>query len=170
MAPRLLPRDLFWRQQLKANHGGHQFEFQAVLENADDRLRVLFLTPYGTRALLLEQVGAEVQSEYFIPHELPFPPAHIMGDIHRVFFRGFAKTPTQDGTFRQRVDAEVFEDTWQHGRLVKRVCWAIRPADTTKKISIRYAPGYIPSTPPKTVWLTNGWHGYQIVIETKAAD
>lgn len=168
--PTAMSRDFLWRQRLTATYDEHQYRFEAVLEKSGPTLRVLFLTPYGTRALLLEQRHEQVHTEYFIPQRLPFPPERILGDIHRAYFRGFDRALPSGGTREYREHGEMFEDTWQGGRLVQRVATApgspARDNSRTKRVAIAYTPGFVPGTPPARVMLTNDWHGYQILIET----
>ncbi len=172
--PRHISPDFLWRQRLHATYGDDSFKFDAVVEKSEATLRVLFLTPYGTRALLLEQVGTQVRTEYFVSQRLPFPARYILGDIHRVFFRGFADPPPAAGTHEQRLGREVFRDTWRDGALVSRVV-SLAPEpegshDATgpepRRISIGYSPGFRLGSPPARVRLDNEWYGYEIEIET----
>ena len=169
--PRLVGPDFVWRQKLSASYGDDSFDFEAVLEKSDNALRVLFLTPYGSRALLLEQLGQQVRTEYFVSQRLPFPAHFILGDIHRVFFRGFEGQLPPDGSHTQRLQGEVFHDTWQHGSLVSRTV-EFENAEPEKldqqagAIAIRYAPGYRPGAVPGQVFLENHRHGYEISIDT----
>lgn len=166
--PATMPRDFLWRQRLTTTYGEHRYRFEAVLEKSGSTLRILFLTPYGTRALLIEQAHGQVHTEYFIPQRLPFPPERILGDVHRAYFRGFDGRLPLNGTNEYRDHAEMFEDTWQSGRLVQRVARAAAPGNASpeKRVTIAYTPGFVPGPPPAQVVLTNGWHGYQILIET----
>jgi hypothetical protein len=172
--PRLISPDFLWRQRLTATYGEDSFKFDAVVEKSAATLRVLFLTPYGTRALLLSQVGSEVRTEYFVPQRLPFPARYILGDIHRVFFRGFADRNPTTGIHEQRLGREVFRDTWRDAALVSRVVTlAQEPGANASdggrepaRISVRYSPAFHPGSPPARVRLDNDWYGYEIEIET----
>jgi hypothetical protein len=171
--PGQIPGNFLWRQRLVARYGEDTFEFEAVVEKSTDSLRVLFLTPYGTRALLLEQVGHDVRTQYFISHRLPFPPRYILSDMHRVFFRGFAPGAPNHGRHAQLLAGEFFEDTWETGTLVARTVQLPEQgprasAAQSRKISIRYTPGFRPGSPPARIRLNNQWHGYDITIDTLA--
>ncbi len=172
--PRQIRGNFVWRQRLSARYQGDSFKFEAVLEKSGNTLRVLFLTPYGTRALLIEQTGHTVRTEYFIPQRLPFSPSHILSDIHRVFFRGFGEGAPNNGQRVQRLDGEVFYDTYRQGALVARVVQQPTDAHSTripqqeKRISIDYEPGFRPGVPPHRVRLNNDWYGYLIEIDTLA--
>lgn len=163
--PAIIERDFTWRQRLAASYGQQSFSFQALLEKEQDTLSLLFLTPYGTRALLLRQSGADVDTRYFVSQRLPFPPRHILTDVYRVFFRGASGTPRSDGSHRLLVDGETFVERWRGGLLEQREVYAEatqgRPA-----VVIRYRPGTDFQAPAGRVELDNRAYGYRIEIET----
>lgn len=164
-----VPFDFSWRQHLVASYGEQEFTFQAVVEKSANRLQLLFLAPYGSRALLLEQDDARVASEYFVPQRLPFPPEYILSDVHRVYLRGFADSPLADGTHRALVDGELFVDHWSGGLLKAREVFADE-ASTIPSVTVRYSPGGARRAPAREVVLDNRAYGYRIEIETEPAD
>ena len=55
-----------------------------MLQKTPGTLTLVGLTPYGSRAFLLQQTKGDVQFTKYIPRELPFPPTFMLLDIHRV--------------------------------------------------------------------------------------
>jgi hypothetical protein len=161
-----IERDLAWRQQLVATFGEEKFSFQAVLEKSGSTLSLLFLTPYGSRALLLQQTDRSVQTRYFVTQRLPFPPRYILTDVYRVFFRGMPTAPLPDGVHLSKVDGETFSDRWQDGFLVERTVYA--HAGGAPAVVIRYQPMGNRHAPAGRVVLDNRAYGYRIEIETVA--
>ena len=106
--PDRIPGQLTLRQKLaaKSAHGGGSFE--TILQKRPGVLRVVGLTPFGTRAFLLEQRGPTVDFTSYVPRELPFAPTFMLLDIHRVFdsWRGCraanGPSPTMSRTSRTR--------------------------------------------------------------------
>jgi hypothetical protein len=169
--PTRIGEDFTWRQKLHARYGEDEFDFEAVIEKSGNTLRVLFLTPYGTRALLLEQLGQKVSTRYFVSQRLPFPARYILGDIHRVFFRGFAPEKPTDGAHTHEQGGERFEDTWRRGVIIARTVTPDKGArkgaePASAAVTIRYTPGYRPGLAPGRVHLDNQRHGYEIAIDT----
>ena len=73
------------RQKLTAQSRQGGGSFEAVLQKQPGKLTLLGLTPFGSRAFLLEQTGADVKFTSYLPRELPFPPTFMLLDVHRVF-------------------------------------------------------------------------------------
>src|SRR5690606_21276215 len=109
--------NFLWRQRLLTRYGGDEWQVQGVLETSGDSLKVLLLTPYGSRALLLEQNGKTVRSEYFVSQHLPFPAQYILYDIPRVLFLGFAPDAPRDGRYSHTVKGELLTDTYREGAI-----------------------------------------------------
>src|SRR3954470_380207 len=83
--PDAIPGTFTVRQKIvaRSTHGNGGFE--AVLQKQPGRLTLLGLTPYGTRAFLLEQSATGgVKLTSYVPRQLPFSPDFILMDIHRV--------------------------------------------------------------------------------------
>jgi hypothetical protein len=110
------------RQTISATYGTHHVSFDAVLQKRGDEITLLGLTPFGTRAFALRQIGTDVTFESFVPQTLPFPPKYILIDVHRAFFDGIddsGSAPT-DGAYEARKNGEIITETWKNGRIVKR--------------------------------------------------
>lgn len=166
-----LPGAFLWRQQVRAEHGARTVSFEAALQKKDDVLTVLGLTPYGTRAFVLEQRGTEVAFTNHLPPDqaLPFPPRHMLLDIHRAWFVALPSGPFEDGEHMgQRAGEEVVE-VWRGGRVIERRYRRLdgHPAGV---IVVRYGEaGMAALDPPPEVTLDNGWFGYRLVVRTLEA-
>jgi hypothetical protein len=125
----------------------------------------LFLTPYGSRALLLRQIGTSVETRYFVSQRLPFLARRILPDVYRVYFRGAVDVPRADGVYRLNVDGETFVDTWRGGRLERREVYA-DPDSERPAVLIVYQPDPALEAPNGRVELDNLSYGYRIEIET----
>ncbi len=158
------------RQKLSGIYGDQRFAFDAVMQFSEGTLTVLGLTPFGTKAFLLEQRGTEVSFELLIDREIPFPPEFMLQDIHRAWLwhlrlpwgvqaQGGDESPVAD------VDGERVRERWSDGKLIERSFERLdgEPPGTLK---IEYRGGYLQGEAPGEVVLDNGWLGYQLTIET----
>jgi hypothetical protein len=165
-----LPDGLFLRQRIGATFGEHEVSFEAVLQTDGGVLSLVALTPYGTRAFLIEQRGVDVKFTKFVDRELPFPPRFILLDVHRTLFLRLSRTALADGLHvAERLDERIVE-RWHGGRLHERTFVRLdeKPTGT---IRIVYHGGMLPGfTPPIRVELNNGWFGYRLWIETLQAE
>lgn len=165
----LLTRDFLARQQLAGKFGDREFKFEAVLQLRDGTLTVLGLTPFGTKAFVLEQTGTEVRFEPLIDRELPFPPEYMLQDIHRAWF-WHVQLPWRDEPPNQpnpsaELAAERVTETWTENGLVRRT---FERLDGAREgiIRIDYLGGHRTGRPAKQVVLDNGWFGYRLEITT----
>jgi hypothetical protein len=155
------------RQHLRARYDGKESSFDAVLQKRGDELVLLGLAPYGGRAFVLTQRGEHYEAEKFVPVRLPFPPRHILNDIHRVFLRGTAlgqRLP--DGTHSFEEHGERVVERWEGGRLRVRTFERLdgTPAGTIDvDFQSEVPPGGIA---PTEIVLRNGWFGYELHIAT----
>jgi hypothetical protein len=163
-APSTIRGDFAWRQRLVASYGEEDFSFQAMLEKSGGTLSLLFLTPYGSRALLLQQTDSRLETRYFVSQRLPFPARYILTDVYRVYFRGMPEAPLADGVHRMNVDGETFVDRWQGGALLQREVYAATSKEPA--VLIRYQPGASREAPADRVELDNRAYGYRIAIDT----
>jgi uncharacterized protein DUF3261 len=162
--------DFIDRQKIHATYGDRSLSFEAVLQKQGDTLTLLGLTPFGSRAFVVRQVGNEVSFESFLPETLPFPPQYMLIDVQRVFL-GWAwgdQPGGSDGSREALRQGEVVREEWQRGRLLRR---SFRRVDGRPRgeIVIEYDGGMtLDGTPPAHVILTNGWYGYRLQIETES--
>jgi hypothetical protein len=164
--PDAIPGTFTVRQKIvaRSTHGNGGFE--GVLQKQPGRLTLLGLTPYGTRAFLLEQSAAGgVKLTSYIPRELPFSPEFIVMDIHRVLDEWLGARPTADGERGGTVRDEHVVERWKDGRLMSRTF--APTSDAAHPITtISYEPPATPGSLPARVSLANARFGYSLVIET----
>ncbi|HVR62831.1 MAG TPA: DUF3261 domain-containing protein [Polyangia bacterium] len=165
--PDRIPGDLTLRQKLTATsaHGGGSFE--TILQKRPGMLRVLGLTPFGTRAFLLEQRADKVDFTRYIPHELPFPPTFMLLDIHRVFDRWLDAPPPTDGERSGIVAGQRISERWQSGRLRQRV-FSSTPGASPGAVTITYDGEIAPGVAADVV-LANDRFGYRLQIHNLPA-
>ncbi|HEX3694687.1 MAG TPA: DUF3261 domain-containing protein [Polyangia bacterium] len=165
--PDRIPGDLTLRQKLTAQSAKGGGSFETILQKRPDLLRVLGLTPFGTRAFLLEQRGHQVTFTSYIPRELPFPPTFMLLDIHRVFDVWLDGPPPTDGDRSGTVGAEQISERWQGGRLVQRTfnrTLARPPAAVTITYTGQISPGVAAD-----IVVANDRYGYRLSIHSVPA-
>jgi Protein of unknown function (DUF3261) len=161
--PDAIPGTFTLRQKLRATSPKGGGSFEAVLQKTPGTLTLVGLTPYGSRAFLLQQTKGDVQFTKYIPRELPFPPTFMLLDIHRVLDQWLGP-PLPAGERAGRAGDETIHERWQDGRLVERTFEnaKARPPGT---ITIGYA-GYDASNFATRITLQNARLDYRIDIET----
>jgi hypothetical protein len=120
LAPAIRPGDFLDRQRIVATYKGHTASFDAVVQKKGNELLLVGLTPFGSRAFVLRQVGGEASFESFVPQTLPFPPNYILVDVERVFFPWTDEAPPIDANRQFLRDGEIVTERWQAGRLLRR--------------------------------------------------
>jgi Protein of unknown function (DUF3261) len=160
-----LPDGIFLRQRVTARYRDRSGSFGAVVETAEGRLRMLTLTPFGTRAFLIEQHGIDIDFTAYVDQPLPIPPRFMLLDLHRTMFLGSAEPPLHEGERRFERDGEEVRERFENGALVWRAYRRLdgKPAGT---IAIEYRGGMRGLAPPDTIVLTNAWFGYTLTITT----
>lgn len=167
-SPGIYAGDFTYRQRIVATFGAHTQSFDVIVQKRGDVLTVVGLTPFGSRAFVLEQAGERIRFESFVPQKLPFPPEYMLIDIHRVLFSGVG-APGQvlgDGNHEKAQDGEILTEDWLGGRLFVR---RFRRADGDPRgvITVTYRDGLPPSgEPAQEVSLDNGWYGYRLQVTT----
>jgi hypothetical protein len=171
-------RNFLARQKLRGTFGEQAFAFEAVLQLHGGKLTVLGLTPFGTKAFVLTQIGTDVEFQPLIDREIPFPPEYMLQDIHRAWL-WHARLPWGDAppTLANQPDAtdlsapsievagERITEQWSENGLVRRTFVRLDgqpPGD----IRIDYIGGHRTGRPAKQVVLENGWFGYRLEIQT----
>lgn len=160
--------DFFDRQRIVASYEGHSFGFDAVLQKRGNELTLLGLTPFGSRAFVVTQKGAEVSFENHVGTALPFPPKYMLIDVHRVFFAHEASdlAQTPEGDRARSSEDEVVTERWHEGRLAQRT-FSRSDGRPPGKITVDYEWGSDDDTDhPRRVALKNGWYGYRLDITT----
>jgi hypothetical protein len=107
------------QQRIAGKYQGGDATIDCVVQLSEGKLTVLGLTPFGTRAFVIEQKGLEVRFQKFVERDLPVQPEVVLYDIHRVFFRGLPKQ-AGNGTREAQDQGEMVRETWEGGHLVER--------------------------------------------------
>ena len=90
-----------------------------MLQKQPGTLTLVGLTPYGSRAFLLQQTKGDVQFTKYIPRDLPFAPTFMLLDIHRVLATWIGP-PLVTGERSGQVGDETIHERWQDGKLIER--------------------------------------------------
>ena len=163
--PDAIPGTFTVRQKLtaKSGHGGGSFE--AVLKKEPGLLTLVGLTPFGSRAFLLRQTAAEVQFTSYLPRELPFSPAFMLLDIHRVM-DAWLGPALPSGERVGEIAGERIGERWRDGKLVERTFTRVAN-DPPGEIKITYS-GDATGGMAALVTLENRRFGYSLKVETLA--
>jgi len=171
--PDSIPGTFTLRQKLTATSPKGGGSFEAVLQKQPGTLTLVGLTPYGSRAFLLQQTKGDVQFTKYVPRELPFAPTFLLLDIHRALATWIGP-PLVTGDRSGQVGDETIHERWQDGKLVQRtftstststgtsISAKARPPET---ITITYA-GYGASNIATHITLRNARLDYRVDIET----
>jgi hypothetical protein len=169
LSPRSRPDDFMDRQTIVATYGDRTMRFDAVMQKKGDELTLLGLTPFGSRAFVIHQVGLDVTFQSFVPQTLPFPPKYILFDVQRVFFAFEGEDAASPEGENERVrEGEIVRERWHAGRLLRR---AFRRVDGRPpgEIVVDYEGGMTSDgEPPGHVAFVNGWYGYRLEITTQS--
>jgi len=158
-----LGRPFVVQQTLEGTYNGKDISLDVVVQLAQGKLTLVGLTPFGSRAFVLEQVGTEMHFQKFVDREIPFDPKYVLNDVHRVFFRGLSR-PQPDGVHSAEDHEEKITETWRGGVLVERRFERLS-GDPKGAIIARFSGAPAPVMAPE-VTLENQWFGYTIHIES----
>jgi hypothetical protein len=161
--PDAIPGTFTLRQKLKATSPRGGGSFEAVLQKTPGTLALIGLTPYGSRAFLLQQTKGDVQFTKYVPREMPFAPTFMLLDIHRVLDQWLGP-PIADGERSGQVGGETIHERWQGGRLMERTFTSAK-AQPPGTITITYA-GHDASGVATHITLQNARLDYKIEIDT----
>jgi uncharacterized protein DUF3261 len=161
--PDAIPGAFSLRQKLNATSPKGGGSFEAVLQKAPGTLTLVGLTPYGSRAFLLQQTKDDVQFTKYVPREMPFAPTFMLLDIHRVLDQWLGP-PLAAGERSGQVGDETIHERWQGGHLVERT-FTNAKAQPPGTITITYA-GHDASGMATHITLQNARLDYRITIET----
>jgi hypothetical protein len=160
--------DFFDQQKIVATYEGHSFGFDAVLQKRGNELTLLGLTPFGSRAFVVTQKGADVSFQNYVGASLPFRPQYMLIDVHRVFLQAspLGDGPPYEGERTFSSADEKVTERWHDGRLVQR-SYARIDGSPRGAIVVDYEGGLgDDGRPPHHVVLINGWYGYRLDITT----
>jgi hypothetical protein len=167
--PSLHGGDFIRSQKILARYHGRTDSFSAILQKQADTLTLIALTPFGSKAFVIQQVGMAVKFTSYLPEEFPFPPRYVLFDIHRVYFGGLGGAPLPDGEHVAEKDGERIREVWKGGRLFERAFTRLA-ADPPGAMVIVYQGGMAPGTSPAQIEIDNAWVGYHLSIATFAEE
>ncbi|MSQ84860.1 MAG: DUF3261 domain-containing protein [Myxococcales bacterium] len=166
--PHAFGKDFLWQQRLTARTGRREDSLTVALQKRGNVVTLVGLTPFNTKAFVLQQDGDVVTFEALVNREMPFPPRFILIDIQRTYLPlpSDATTP-HDGVQTLELAGERVQQTFVGGQLSERRFERLdgKPAGTLR---IRYQ-GWWPNGATRKILLDNAWFGYSLVIETQSA-
>jgi hypothetical protein len=165
--PSTVPGEFLARQEVKARYGGTRVRFKSVLQKRGDTLTLLGLTPFGTRAFLLQQEGTAVTFTSYVDRGLPFPPRYILFDIQRALFIGITSGPLADGMHTASREGEEIRERWKGGRIMERT-FRRETGQPPGSITITCKDGMVFGVPPPKLKFRNEWFGYDLTITTRS--
>lgn len=163
-SPSALGDEFALEQRVRSESPAGTHEFRAVLQRRGDTLVMVGFGPHGGRGFVLTQRGDEVDLDWQLPGEIPFPPRFMLHDVQRVWFGGL-EGPLPDGEHRAVIDGEEVVERWSDGMLRERTYRRLDD-DPPGRIHVEYEPGLGGTSPPREVRLENGWFGYRLVLTT----
>ena len=150
------------QQRIRGTHQGHEVAVDCVVQLDKGKLSVVGLTPFNTRAFVLEQVGTSVKLQKFVDRDIPFDPAAVLYDIHRVFFRGLPH-PQADGTHEGVDHGDMVVERWENGHIVERRFQSLE-GPVPQLVIVHFEGGPAPLVAPR-VRLVNVAFAYTLQIE-----
>lgn len=160
-SPRAFPSDFMWQQRLTSTANGVTHSLQAVLQKQSDHMVLVGLTPFGTKAFVLDQTGDDVHFEKFFDREMPFPPRFMLIDIQRSYL---PLGTAEQGETRTELDGEEIVQVFADSHLVERRFRRLdgQPPGT---ITVQYREFVAPGV-AKHVRIDNRWFGYVLEVTT----
>jgi hypothetical protein len=157
-------QDFLARQSLVGRLGEREIHGQVVVQKQGATLTLIGMTPFGSKAFVIQQGPDGVKSQQVLPGALPFPPELMLLDIHRALFMGLSEG-TGDGERRGEREGEAISETWADGKLLRR---SFRRLDRRPRVEIviEYVGGMAGARPPAKIVMDNQWFGYRVEIST----
>jgi hypothetical protein len=161
-----LPEDFLWLQRVSGSFQGEDYSLKFALEKRGAELRVVGLSPFGTRAFLIRQQGRNFSFESYTDRPVPFSPKVVLIDVQRAFLvRDLSSQPPATGLHSYQHGAEAVRESWRDAALEWR---EFTHPDFERPIRVEYEPPMRDFEPPALARLRHGWFGYEIVVETSS--
>ena len=152
-------------QQLRFSFAERVGKIDSVIQKNCDSLDVVGLGPFNTRIFTLQQVARAVEYEPKNLEKWPFPPLHILLDIHRVYLYPLPISPPPDGVYETEVADMLVTEHWKAGRLRQRILSS--PAgQQPERIMIDYVGGLVRDEAPPFIVLEDERRQYRLELET----
>jgi hypothetical protein len=150
------------QQRIHGKYAGGDATIDCVVQLQNGKLTVVGLTPFGTRAFVIEQTGLEVRFQKFVDRDLPVEAETVLYDIHRVFFRTLPPRQS-DGVSEGQDNGDMVRERWVDGHIVERRFESLEgPVNNLVVVSFDGAPA--PVIAPR-VRITNAAFAYTLEIE-----
>jgi hypothetical protein len=160
-----LEGELSLRQHVTARYGEREDGFDAALEKRDGELRLVGLGPMATVAFALTLTERGLDFDNRSGREVPFRPDYIVADIQRVFYPWLPPSECASCTREGEAAGLHVTERLEAGRLVERR-FRLEDAPERGEVVISYQGWAGRDDAPARVVLTNGWYGYELVIDT----
>lgn len=148
-------------QRVHGKFGTQEIAFECTVQFAQGKLSLTGMTPYGTRAFVVEQIGSDVHAQTFELEGVPFEALQVLVDVHRAFFRGLQVAQSR-GEHELVERDQVVREYWQRGYVVERSFHSLDTSASLVVISFDGAPA--PVIAPR-MRLVNLHYGYWLEIE-----
>lgn len=146
------------QQRIHGKYQGGEATMDCVVQLKDGKLTVLGLTPFGTRAFVIEQTGTEVHFEKYVDRDLPVAPEAVLYDIHRVFFRGL-----RPGQLQGQDNGDLVTERYVDGHITERRFQSLE-GPVTNLVVVTFEGAPAPIIAPR-VHITNSAYAYSLDIE-----
>ncbi len=160
-----LAGDQVLRQRLHFRFAEETGVLDAVVQVDCGVLRVIGLSPIGSRLFVIEQRGLEVTLETTTQRQLPFSARNLLLDVQRTYLYPLSDPAPADGRYRHQQGVTTLHETWRGGRLRERVI-ADSNGERKGEIVVSYEGGYASSETPPRVHLDNRLYGYSLDVQT----
>lgn len=156
-----IPGSFLMRQLIRFRFGEEAGSFEAVIQKHCDEVTVVGLTPFGSPAFSIRQRGLQVEVESNLPGPWPFPPRHVLVDVHRIYFLPLASPAPPDGTHETLRGAETLVERWSSGRLAERSFRRVS-GEPPGRVVVTYPGGATSGLTPREARLENERYGYSL--------
>jgi hypothetical protein len=166
--------NLLLRQRVTIRWKQREESFAAVLQKREDELLLVGLGPMNAVGFTLTLDERGVQFENRSGREMPFEPERILADVQRVFYPWIEADGrcTECERHATRVGLEVSERVGQQYLEERR--FEDSSGARSGEIVIRFEDwiedGIENGSIPGRAVLSNGWYGYELIVETQSVE
>jgi hypothetical protein len=162
--------DLVMKQSVSVRWQDREENFEAVLQKRGSELLLLGLGPMNTVGFSLTLDDRGVTFENRTGRELPFLPERILADVQRVFYPWIEEYPICSNCEREakRAGLEIRERMGDGFLEERRFSVAGRPE--RGELVVRYEGWIDGFSVPRRAILSNGWFGYELIIDTASVE
>jgi hypothetical protein len=179
--------DVLLRQRVTIRWEDREERFDSVLQKRGSTLTLLGLGPMNRVGFVLTLADQHVTFENRSGREMPFQPARILADVQRVFYPWLAEDSACLACRRQGIRMGLDVEEQIGARFLEERRFGLVDHPDGGEVVIRYdaweelsaVDDPKGSTPqpnpdailvPKRVVVTNGWFGYELIVETMSGE